>query len=169
MPPRIDGNVHVALVVSDAVRSAQWYGRVFGFIVVRTTVAETVHHVSGRHGAFTFTSLFHPPSRLFMGLAQPKDPGAAAFDWSRPGLQHFGFHVEERDELDAWSRHLDELGIEHSEVLSEGPGLLVRFHDPDQIPVEVYWPDGQYCEQLFTMLARSRASAARERRREKGT
>lgn len=115
--------------------------------------------------AFDFTTLFHVPTRMFLGLAEPRDRPADPFDWRRAGLQHFAFHVEERAELDEWSRHLKSLGIAHSPVLAEGPGLVVRFHDPDQIPVEVCWPDLARCEQLFTIVARTRAQAARERRK----
>jgi hypothetical protein len=79
-------------------------------------------------------------------------------------LQHFAFHVAERDDLDAWVAHLDSLRIAHSSIAQEGPSLIVRFRDLDRIPIEVCWPDLRRCEEFFTMLARARASAARAAR-----
>jgi catechol 2,3-dioxygenase-like lactoylglutathione lyase family enzyme len=167
MPPRIDGNIHLVLVVSEAKRSAQWYSRVFDFVVVREGVEAVLLDSYGRETRFTSSILFHLPTRFFLGLAQPSDAPTESFNWQRVGLQHFGFHVEQRSELDDWASHLDSLGIEHSPILPEGPGLLVRFHDPDKIPVEVFWADWEYCEQLWTRTARARAQSARERREQK--
>ena len=136
MSPPINGDLHLVLVVKDAERNAEWYCRVFGFVVGRQALHSALPDRSGGAIEFACTTLFHVSSRLFLGLAQPVGRSTEAFDLCHAGLQHFGFHVNQRSELDEWTRHLDGLGIEHSTVLPEGPGLLVRFHDPDMIPVE---------------------------------
>lgn len=167
MAPRINGGFHLVLVVNDIERSAAWYGQVFGFELVRRDIETCLPDPSGRHTAFTHVALYHFQARLFLGLAQPHDSAGETFDWRRVGLQHFGFHVEERSDLDKWMRYLDHLNIAHSALLTEGPGLLVRFHDPDQIPVEVFWVDPNRGEQMLTALARLRAQAARNRWKKK--
>lgn len=165
MIPRLDGGLHLVLVVRDAERSAEWYNRVFGFENVRkTTTAAPQLDSCGKDTPFTFTSLFHVATRQFLGLAQPNLAAAQPFNWRQAGLQHFGFHVSERAALDEWASHLDKLGIAHSTIFPEGPGELVRFYDPDHIPVEVFWPNMPRCEELWRTLARSRARAGRERR-----
>jgi catechol 2,3-dioxygenase-like lactoylglutathione lyase family enzyme len=165
MPPQINGSVHVVLVVKDAKHSAEWYSKVFGFSVVREEVEAVLDHDAAGATKFTSSILFHVPTRLFLGLAEAREPLAEQFDWRRPGLQHLAFHVPERSDLARWSEHLDSLGIQHSPELSEGPGLLVRFHDLDGIPVEIFWADTQLCERLFVSVARGRARASQERRR----
>lgn len=164
-PPALDSTFHLVLVVEDAVRSAEWYGKVFGFVVVKRASPEFDLRGSAEHGAgFSYTSIFHQQTRMFLGLAQPDAFVPAAFRPDRAGMHHFALHVRERADLDAWARYLDELGIPRSEPMPEGPGLVIRFHDPDGIPVEVCWPDLAMCRQLFTDLARLNARDARERR-----
>jgi glyoxylase I family protein len=166
MKPLIDGSCHLTLTVSDIVRSSEWYAEVFGFISVRQSSTPTSAWLAdGREQSFIFHSLFHVQSRFFLGLAQPVGITLGQFDWSTAGLQHFGLHVTDRSDLDGWVQHLEKLGIEHSVLGTEGPGEFIRFFDPDGIAMEVYWPNLPLCEQLWTQLARARATAASSRRK----
>jgi catechol 2,3-dioxygenase-like lactoylglutathione lyase family enzyme len=167
MPPQLNGDIHLVLVVKDAKKSAEWYGQVFGFVTVREGMECTYLDAYGNPATFSCTSLFHFSSSFFLGLAQPQDAVAKTFDWRSAGLQHLGFHVEELSDLEEWARYLDSLGIPHSPFLEEGPGLLIRFYDLDQIPIELFWTNRQRGEEMFTALARSRASAARIQRQRK--
>jgi glyoxylase I family protein len=166
MPPGIDGSFHVVLAVKNAARSAEWYCRLFGFVVVQEDVRVVRPDSRGVDTVFICTGLMHLRTRLFIALAQPHETEALPFDWRRVGLQHLGFHVRDRIDLDAWITHLDQLDISHSAVMPEGPGLVVRFHDLDDIPIEVFWIDWQNSEQLWSSLIRQRVRAARRRPRQ---
>lgn len=161
--PDIDGHSHIVLVVSDARHSADWYCRVFGFVRVTegTTASLPDPSAPGGATAFSFTGLLHMKSKLFLGLAQLVEQQSPAFELRRVGIQHFGFHVPERADLETWSAHLDVLGIPHSAVLAEGTGYIVRFQDPDGLPLEVYWPDLTYFRQLMRARVQERRSEAR--------
>jgi hypothetical protein len=119
----------------------------------------------GAETTFRFTSLFHLRTRVFLGPAEPVD-APRALGWDLVGLQHFSSHVETRPELDGWMRHLDDPGVANSKVLREAQGLVVQFRDSDPIPLEVCRADMASCEEMSTTLARSRAAAAKQRRRE---
>lgn len=151
--PKLDGSTHINLTVVDLDRSTEWYTRVFGFVVV--------NDVAPPDYDFRFRTLVHPGSFASVVLGVPT--GAAAvdtsaatvngagppaeppvgdrFDEHRVGLHHLGYHVPERDDLDAWVRHLDEVGVAHSgiTVSQHEAGAQVWLRDPDNIWVEVYW------------------------------
>ena len=62
-----------------------------------------------------------------------------SFDESRTGLDHMGFGVANRADLDTWAAKLDELGIAHTGVRDiEGPAPFstLVFRDPDNIQLE---------------------------------
>jgi glyoxylase I family protein len=62
------------------------------------------------------------------------------FDERRPGLDHIAFGCADRDELQAWAARLDELGIEHGDVMDAGYGSGLSFRDPDNIALELFAP-----------------------------
>jgi catechol 2,3-dioxygenase-like lactoylglutathione lyase family enzyme len=65
----------------------------------------------------------------------------ARFDEARTGLDHVGFNVSSRAELQAWTAWLDELGIPHSgiQVVDEPfPYATVVFRDPDNVQLELF-------------------------------
>src|SRR5918997_4968640 len=105
--PRLDGSTRVSLTVTDIDRSTQWYGRVFGFVVLGEVTSPE----------FRFRTLLHERSFASLALAQPLDVRDRAFDEGRVGLHHLAYHVPERADLVDWSRHLDSLEVAHSGVL----------------------------------------------------
>ena len=57
----------------------------------------------------------------------------------RAGLDHFGFAVASRADLDAWAAKLDGLAIAHTGVRDIGgpvPFSTLVFRDPDNIQLE---------------------------------
>lgn len=58
--------------------------------------------------------------------------------FSRVGLDHMGVHVESREELEKWVAHLDENGVERSEIVESPFGLHLHVKDPDQISIEFF-------------------------------
>lgn len=141
--PSLNGSGHVVLLVADLARSIEWYREVFGFVVIRDGVEA---------GGFRFSSLLHPESHAFVGLADLDSGRALPFDPHRSGVQHYGFHVAAKEDLAHWATHLDNLGIEHTGLIREGYGHAIRFEDPDGIVLEVFWAD---VRRLGYMLARA--------------
>jgi glyoxylase I family protein len=85
--------------------------------------------------------IVEPRSGLAIGIHANTGNDGQPFDEARTGLDHVGFNVSTRDELEAWTRWLDELGIEHSgiRVLTQPFGFAtVVFRDPDNIQLELF-------------------------------
>jgi catechol 2,3-dioxygenase-like lactoylglutathione lyase family enzyme len=129
--PQLTGISHLDLTVSDVERSAQWYSDVFGL---------------KKRGGATLDNrstivLVHPDTGLVVGLVQHHEPVGTAFDERHAGLDHVGFSVADRAELDAWEARFAELGVEHSPVTDSpsGSGTALVFRDPDNIQLEMWW------------------------------
>ena len=99
------------MTVRDIESSATWYQRVFR----AQRVPMTFHTNTGNNGV--------------------------AFDEAQTGLDHVGFNVAGREELEAWTVWLDELGVEHSGIRTGSepfPFATVVFRDPDNIQLELF-------------------------------
>ena len=78
-----------------------------------------------------------PDWSMCVGIHAHDANEAEPFAESRTGLDHVGFGVASRAELDAWEVRLTELGITHSPINDqEGYSVLV-FRDPDNIQLEL--------------------------------
>ena len=130
--PKFANISHLDLSVSDAEKSATWYHEVLG--LRRLTRADLDNRI--------MIVLKHDDSGLIIGLNQHKEPAADRFNERRPGLDHVGFAVAERDELDSWEARLADLGVDHSPVQDapSGTGTALVFRDPDNIQLEFWWP-----------------------------
>ena len=60
------------------------------------------------------------------------------FDEQRTGLDHVGFAVDSRAELERWARKLTELGIAHDGIKNAHYGSGISFRDPDGIALELF-------------------------------
>jgi glyoxylase I family protein len=116
---------HYALTVSDLDRSIAWYEELFGappFFV-------------GDESTYRFAVWLEQKIGLHQHFAIS---GSEPFDELRPGLDHFAFGCANRDELVEWSERLDELGIEHGEIVDAFYGSGLAFRDPDNIQLEFF-------------------------------
>jgi catechol 2,3-dioxygenase-like lactoylglutathione lyase family enzyme len=121
---------HVNLTVSDLDRSKTFYRELFG-LSVRWEDTLT----DGRRAAHV------GDERMYLALFEAAEPGRVENDYTRVGLNHFGFVVDDLDEMKV---RLGALGVvPHSEQDYE-PGRRLYFHDPDGIEVELvqYQPAG---------------------------
>jgi len=127
--PTFQRVMYVGLSVSDAQRSAAWYRDVLGFETER-----------GNIGGAAWPSdwdevlLRHPESNVRIGLLRHPTNDGQPFSEFRTGLDHVEFEVSSADELDAWRRRLDALGVPHSGARDH----IVTFRDPDNIQLELY-------------------------------
>lgn len=119
---------HVAITVTDLVRSVAWYKESLEFL---TPKQET--HPDGP-GSFEF-----PASADFsvsVGLHAHLAHEGEAFAETRTGLDHVGFAVADHAALEEWERRSSELGVEHS-PLNDRPSYSVGvFRDLGTIQLE---------------------------------
>ncbi|MGH3637253.1 MAG: VOC family protein [Mycobacterium sp.] len=122
---------HIDLTVSDVEKSADWYCEVLGLRRMRR--ADLDNRI--------MIMLIQQETGLVIGLNQHNEPTADRFDEHSPGLDHLGFGVGERADLDEREARLTELGVEHSPVTDSGSGsgAALVFRDPDNIQLEFWW------------------------------
>lgn len=128
--PSLTGASHLALTVVDMEASAEWYERVFGWLVLA--------RLDATEAGSSRVLLFDPATGFALAVCQPEDAGGDRFDHRRTGLDHFAFGVADQAALDAWIAHLDALGIDHSPVRELALGKFVSFEDPDGIQFELW-------------------------------
>jgi catechol 2,3-dioxygenase-like lactoylglutathione lyase family enzyme len=123
--PAISGFGHVDLTVTDGERTVRWWEEVMGFRLIATREAPD----------FSLWNVIHP-SGFSIGFLEHSNTTSERFDERVVGLDHLALHVPDRAALEAWVKHLDDLGIEHSGVKEERGGPLIVFRDPDNIQLE---------------------------------
>lgn len=123
------GISHLDLSVADVDRSAHWYAEVLGLKQLKRS------ELDGR----TMVVLVHPGTGLIVGLNQHDGAPVTVFDERNSGLDHVGFAVPDRTDLDAWEKRLAELEVDHSPVEDTPVGSALVFRDPDNIQLEFWW------------------------------
>lgn len=129
MATTFDGISHLDLSVSDVEASAAWYTQVLGLRRLRRV------DLPQR----TMIVLLHEAAHLVIGLNQHHAFPGGPFDERRAGLDHVGFAVTNRADLDMWQTRLAELRVEHSPVADTESGSALVFRDPDRIQLEFWW------------------------------
>ena len=130
--PKFTTLSHLDLSVSDVERSASWYVETLGLERLgRSDLDNRIMIV-----------LRHRETGLIIGLIQHHEQTAGSFDERRPGLDHLGFEVADRADLDELQSRLVDLGVDHSPVTDapSGSGTALVFRDPDNIQLEFWWP-----------------------------
>lgn len=137
--PAITGVHHFSPTVTDVEASATWYQQVFDLVRIPFPFPHHDREETG-HGVL----LLEPASGLLIGLHHHEANAGEPFDESRTGLDHIGFRVADRSQLDLWVAKLDRLGIEHSgirDIAVPTPFSTLVFRDPDNIQLEfIYSP-----------------------------
>ena len=134
--PGITGVHHFSVTVRDIEASAAWYQQVFRADRVPMKFPHYEREDTG-YGVL----LVDPRSGLAIGLHTNTGNDGEEFDEARTGLDHVGFNVAAREELEAWAAWLDEVGVEHSGVRSGDepfPFATLVFRDPDNIQLELF-------------------------------
>lgn len=121
---------HIRLIVSNPIRSRDFYTRFLNF----TVAAELPP-------GFVLTN-----GNMLLGVTPPWDETQAIpndrFSPHRVGLDHLSFGVPDRAELHKAATLFEEHGVEHGEVRDLPPfGItILSFSDPDGIQVELTAP-----------------------------
>jgi len=120
---------HLAVTVSDLSVSVPWYEKLFGAKPVLDQDTGPFRHVVwALPGGFLYS--LHGFTK---DLAQP---GPA--NEFRQGIDHLAFRVPSRAALEEWAEKLDELGIEHGNIVDADYGSGLAFRDPDNIQLEFF-------------------------------
>jgi catechol 2,3-dioxygenase-like lactoylglutathione lyase family enzyme len=129
MSLKIRGVHHIVLTVSEVDRSTTFYEKVLG--AKSDWGNERVRCIPCK----TFLLCLQLPPKQ----ALPED----RFDENRVGLDHIGFSVASRKQLEDLLVVLDDLGVETAgiEFDPDGKEEYVCFRDPDNIQVEFYVGD----------------------------
>ena len=114
---------HVNLSVKDVEKSAAFYCDLLGLHIRwkgELTGGRLAMHVGD--------------DRSYLALFEATLAGRVVQDYSKTGINHFGFVV---DDLDAARERLAKLGIEARDPDDYDPGRRLYFDDPDGIEVEL--------------------------------
>ncbi|MGP3982464.1 VOC family protein [Streptomyces sp. KR80] len=79
-------------------------------------------------------------------MASVRTRATAGRDWfdpARVGLDHLGFHVADREQLEAWRSRLDAQRVTHPGLVEDPFGMHLSFKDPDIIALEFFCPAPQ--------------------------
>lgn len=134
--PATTGIHHLSLTVSDLEASLDWYQRLLGAQRIPMQFPHYEREDTG-YGVL----LVDPRSNLMIGLHTNTANDGEPFDEAHTGLDHVGLNAGTRENLEAWTAWLDELGIEHSGIRSGEEPLAfatVVFRDPDNIQLELF-------------------------------
>lgn len=133
---------HIALTVSDVDASVRWYEDVFG-----------VHFLmDAPHQGGVGKVLADEAHELMIVLHRHDDNDGGLFAETTTGLDHVGFLVPSRADLEAWQAHLETKGVTpcgaadkpstQSPIADEVYGSVLVFRDPDNIQLEFFSPPG---------------------------
>lgn len=128
------GLTHIAITVKDVEVSGEWYRRLLGSdpVLDEHTDAGFRHLVWMLDGG------------TLLGIHQhERGVPDERFTEFRVGLDHVGFGVANRAELEKWMDRLNELGIRHGGIVDAGYGSGLSFRDPDNIALEFFAPPSQ--------------------------
>jgi glyoxylase I family protein len=130
--PEITNIHHVALTVTDAERSADWYQDLLGVQCVLSSYTDEVR----------VRVLADMASGIRFGVREYPGSEGSRFDEFRTGLDHLAFGVRDRAELEAWQGELERRGIPFSPIAETPMGAVIVFRDPDNIQLEFWLPSG---------------------------
>ena len=133
---------HLALTVADLDASVQWYQSVFD--------VQPVLDVPHQGGVGRI--LADAGQTLMFALHRHDANDGALFEETTTGLDHAGFAVSGRADLEAWQDHLEAHGVVRNDAadkpLTQSPiadepyASVLVFRDPDNIQLELFAPAG---------------------------
>lgn len=136
-PPQLH---HIAITVTDVDASTRWYENVFGI-----SFRMDVPHQGGL-GKLLATDTMD----LIIVLHHHDTNDGGLFAETTTGLDHAGFLVPSRDDLETWQDHLEANGVVRADTadkpLTQSPiadepyGSVLVVRDPDNIQLEFFAP-----------------------------
>jgi catechol-2,3-dioxygenase len=124
----ITGLSHFQLLVTDVGASARWYGAALGLV----PYAEDLD--------IGYIALKHRDAKLVVVLNEDREPDNLVRPSPNGHLDHLAFAVPDGDSLEAWARHLTEVGIDHHGIVLENGHPSLQLRDPDGVAIELIAP-----------------------------
>ena len=131
---------HLALTVTDVDASMRWYQDVFG----------VTFQMDAPHPGGLGKVLADDAWELMIVLHHHDTNDAAQFAETTTGLDHAGFFVPTRADLETWQTHLEANGVTRADnadkpltqspIADEPYGCVLVFRDPDNIQLELFAP-----------------------------
>jgi catechol 2,3-dioxygenase-like lactoylglutathione lyase family enzyme len=131
---------HIALTVTDVDASVDWYEQVFG----------VAYRMDVPHQGGVGKLLTDDAHSLMIVLHRHDTNDGHDFAESSTGLDHVGFMVPTRADLETWQGHLESNGVSRtpsadkpltqSPIADEPYGAVLVFRDPDNIQLEFFAP-----------------------------
>jgi glyoxylase I family protein len=131
---------HLAITVTDLDASVRWYESVFDV----HPILDIPHH--GGVGRILAGS----DRQLMIALHRHDDNEGGLFVETATGLDHGGFAVPSRRDLELWQEHLEANGVVRSDaadkpltqsaIADEPYASVLVFRDPDNIQLELFAP-----------------------------
>lgn len=125
--PVLRGIHHVKFAVSNLDRSLHFYEQVFG--------AERIAAWDHKHEDGSIYAYILEVPNLGTRLELRLSPEEAE---KQKGFDPLTIAVDDRTVLEAWGKHLDELQIEHSPIITAIQAWLIVFNDPDGRRLRLY-------------------------------
>jgi glyoxylase I family protein len=122
----VTGFHHIALTVSDADVSAEFYGELLGLQEAFQIDDDIV-----------YARVFAGDGFLF-GVRHYKNHDKDRFSEFRTGLDHLAFGVPDRAALSSFERKLEQLAATYTSTCETPLGPVLVFRDPDGIQVEFF-------------------------------
>ena len=131
---------HIALTVTDLDASTAWYEQVFAVSYL----------MDAPHEGGTARILTDSEQTLAFALHRHDANQRETFIETRTGLDHVGFVVPTRTDLERWQEHLERNSVVRADAaakpLTQSPisdqpyGSVLVFRDPDNIQLEIFSP-----------------------------
>jgi glyoxylase I family protein len=131
---------HLALTVTDVDASTRWYEDIFGVSLL----------MDAPHPGGVGKVLADDTRELMIVLHHHDTNNASHFAETTTGLDHAGFIVPSRADLEGWQTHLETKGVARcdtadkpltqSPIADEAYGSVLVFRDPDNIQLEFFAP-----------------------------
>jgi catechol 2,3-dioxygenase-like lactoylglutathione lyase family enzyme len=124
--PAFAGIGHVTLSVTNVDRSRRFYTEILRLTAV----------LEFDNGCICLQR----ETGFMLGLLHHHDNTGRAFNEQHTGLDHLGFAVQDRDELEAWEQRLRDHGVTFTPMRDTELGHHLNFRDPDNIALELHAP-----------------------------
>jgi catechol 2,3-dioxygenase-like lactoylglutathione lyase family enzyme len=124
--PEFTGIGHLTLSVTNVDRSRRFYTEVLGLMAV----------LEFDNGCICLQR----ETGFMLGLLHHPDSTNRTFNELHTGLDHLGFAVHDRDELEAWEQQLRDHGVTFTPIRDTELGHHLNFRDPDNIALELNAP-----------------------------